>query len=145
MKDLKRFIAETEREVKRTGFAWTWWDGQRARRRPLWQIATTGEEASKARGNAERGAFNTAVQGTANEFNIASCIEMVDWLRRTPIRAELIMTVHDELIFHVRNDFVDTVARKAYEVMTGWNSGPVPLDVDIEIGPSWGETEEYVI
>jgi len=145
MKDLKADIDMTVEEAKQTGFAYTWWDGKRARRRPIWQIASIGEDSSGARGNAERAAYNTKIQGTANDFCIASCIEAINWIKRDNIPAELIMLVHDELQFHVREDYVDEVARTAHGIMTSWNSGPVPLNVDIEVGPSWGETEEYKI
>lgn len=41
--------------AQRTGYTWTWWDGERARRRSLWRIR---DADSEARSRAENGASN---------------------------------------------------------------------------------------
>jgi uracil-DNA glycosylase family 4 len=129
------------RESQRTGVSWTWWDGQKARRRPLWRIADQDDAlASRAR----NGAVNTPIQGSASDFCIASLIECVEWIESGELedRCRLVLPVHDSLLFEVRNDFVDEAVSTVRDIMLSWNSNGVPLEVDMEQGPAWGSLEK---
>jgi len=126
--------------ARNTGFVWTWWAGERARRRPLFSIA---DNDSGRRINAENGAVNTPVQGTASDFCLASITELVPWLINSKLPAELVLTVHDSIMFHVRSDVVEEVAHNAQRIMTQWESAGVPLVVDMKRGESWGSLEDY--
>lgn len=128
--------------ARRTGHVWTWWAGQRARRRPLWSIADHDE---KRRSNAENGAVNTPVQGTASDFCLASISVLIDWLLGSGLPAELVLTVHDSVMFHARSDVIDEVGSNAQRIMTQWDSAGVPLVVDMKRGKSWGSLEDYKI
>lgn len=139
-RDLAKFIQECERETRNTGYTWTWWDGQRARRRELFSIA---DADSQRRSTAENGAFNTPVQGTASEFNTMSLIECVDWIVGDCIPTRLIIPIHDSLMFEVPEEHLVEVVDGAREIMTSWNSGGIPLVVDAEFGKSWGTMRQY--
>lgn len=143
-KRLDAWIAECLAEARKTGFAWTWWDGQRARRRPLWRVADKDEGARIV---AEHGAHNTPVQGTASEFCVASIADAVEWIEeeRLEDRIRLLLPVHDSLLFEVRNDFVPYAAAAVQEIMLGHASDGVPIEVDCEVGPSWGSLEKWDI
>lgn len=65
--------------------------------------------------------------------------------------------MHDELIFRVREHAVDKAAPLIKEIMQSVMVGPfdpaeeapmwelrVPLPVKVQVGPSWGELEEWV-
>lgn len=126
--------------ARRTGFVWTWWAGERARRRPLFDILS---QDSKRKSNAENAAKNTCIQGTASDFCLASITELVPWLINSKLPAELVLTVHDSIMFHVRSDVVEEVAHNAQRIMTQWESAGVPLVVDMKRGESWGSLEDY--
>jgi len=130
-------------EARRTGYVWTWWEGEKARRRPLWDIVS---QDDMARNNAENAAVNTPVQGTASEYCIASLIECVRWLLADNVPAKLVLTVHDSLMFEVKNSHVDLVTQRVPEIMTSWDSkgpgGEVPLVADLKVGPAWGSLQK---
>lgn len=134
-KGLAKFIRACEKETQQTGYTWTWWNGQRARRRPLFGIADRDE---KRKNTAANGAFNTPVQGTASEFNTASLIECVDWITGDMIPARLIIPIHDSLMFEVGESDIEELVEGASGIMTQWNSDGIPLIVDTEFGTSWG-------
>ena len=138
-KGLAAWLDKQVHEVRMTGSCRTWWDGQLARRRPLHGIA---DQDDAKRSNAENGAKNTPVQGTASDFCIASLVACVDWLREDAVPAKLVLPVHDSLLFDVRDGAVEEVIAQVPRIMCGWNSGGVPLEVDVEVGPSWGSLKK---
>lgn len=137
---LAKWIKGAQSECKRTGYAHTWWDGEPARRRPLWNIASN---ENGFRINAENASVNTPVQGTAADYTLASIPMIVDWLVRSEVPAKLVLTVHDSIIFEVREDAIDHVARTAIDIMESHPSRGVPLKVDAEVGRSWGSLKAY--
>lgn len=139
-KMLARWIEQCKRETRRTGYCWTWWDGERARRRPLYGIRS---QDNLQRSNAENSSVNTPVQGTASDFMLASICDIVEWLLDDLVPAKLVLTVHDSVIFEVDDDAVEEVAGGVLEIMHGHNSGPVPLKVDMEIGNTYGDLSHY--
>lgn len=145
-KGLDTHIKRVVEEARTTGEVRTWWDGRPAGRRQLWDIAEAGDskEARKRRSAAERAAFNTGVQGTANYFCIASMAAGVEWIEKNRLErdVQIVLTVHDQILFHTRKSLTAEVAAKAKSIMTGFNSEGVPLTVDIEIGDSWGTLEK---
>lgn len=136
---LAKWCRERLAETRKTGLSYTWWDGKLARRRQLWQIADMDDGI---RSNAENGAVNTPVQGTASEFCVASLTECVRWIREDGLRTKLVLPVHDSLLFDVPEDEVEEVSWKVRQIMTSWNSNGMPLVVDEERGLSWGSLKK---
>lgn len=126
--------------ARRRGEVWTWWDGKPARRRPLWRVA---DQDDKARSVAEHGAWNTPIQGTASDFCVKSLIACVRWILEDAVPAKLVLTVHDQLMFEVAEAAIREAAYTVRKIMTGWNSGDVPLEVDLEVGRAWGSLTKY--
>lgn len=129
-------------EARRTGYVWTRWAGERARRRSLWRIGDHDDAAAAAARNA---AINTPVQGTASDYLIASLAACVDWISDGGLedRVKLVLPVHDQLLFEVRDDHVPVVVETARRIMTSWPSEGVPLVVDVETGQAWGSLQHY--
>jgi DNA polymerase-1 len=107
----------------------------------MWQI---GDADTKVRGTAERGSWNTPIQGTAHEFLLQSIVSVVDWITCNGVPARLCLPIHDALLLEIRDDCVDEVAHAVRGIMTGWPSGNVPMVVDIDVGPDWGHLERLV-
>jgi DNA polymerase-1 len=127
--------------ARRNGCTWTWWDGEKARRRQLWQIA---DQDGERRSRAEHGSWNSSIQGTAADYCTASLASVAQWILDECIPAKLILAVHDSLILEVEHDCLDEVAKKVRSIMIGWPTlHHVPLDVDMKIGPSWGSLLKY--
>lgn len=127
-------------EARKRGEVWTWWDGARARRRPLWRVADADD---KARSVAEHGASNSPIQGTASDFCLRSLIEIVHWIKSDCVPAKLVLTVHDQLMLEVAEEAVREAVYTVRAIMCGWNSGDVPLEVDVKTGRTWGSLTKW--
>lgn len=138
--DLNKWIRFQERRTKKYGDTWTYWEGKKARVRPLFNAAHPDE---KLRASAERCSYNTPVQGTASDFCLAALIDCVGWLRDDCVPAKLILTVHDSLVFQVHQDALEEVAGGVKDIMGERDCGGVKLDVDVGFGKAWGEMVEY--
>jgi DNA polymerase I-like protein with 3'-5' exonuclease and polymerase domains len=136
---LDRWMKEQITLARKTGYVHTWWDGQTARARSLYKIASN-DDAERV--HAENASINSPIQGTSSEFCVASISAVVDWILSDAVPAKLILAVHDSLLLEVRDDAVDEVTHAVKDIMTSWNSENVPLVVDGKIGQSWGSMSD---
>ncbi|MGB5690312.1 MAG: DNA polymerase I [Woeseiaceae bacterium] len=88
---------------------------------------------------AERTAINAPMQGTAADIIKRAMITVHDWLNTEQPGARMIMQVHDELVFEVRDDAIDAVTSKVTELMNGAATLSVALKVDAGVGSNWDE------
>ena len=88
---------------------------------------------------AERTAINAPMQGTAADIIKRAMIRVDDWLQQKPRQACMIMQVHDELVFEVKTEVVETCRDEVSKLMTGAAELSVPLDVDAGVGKNWNE------
>lgn len=135
-KQLTAFIQKCSLFTRQNGYTTTWWDGEDFRRRPLYDLA--GNDAGLA-ATAERGAWNTKVQGTGADFMNATLGRMNKILRSGEMDAALILTVYDSVFGEVRDDEVDDFINLTRTVGTSWNSAQVPMAMDFKKGRYWGE------
>ena len=127
--------------ARKHGYTVTYWEGRKvARRRPLPDIRSADKQR---RETAERGAWNTSIQGTAADFNTAATALILAWLKKEGLRAKLIGSVHDATIFECPEEELAIVTRGARKIMTAWDTDKVPLIVDAEMGQTWGDLEKY--
>jgi DNA polymerase-1 len=97
-----------------------------------------GEQRDGVRINAENGAINTPIQGSASDYCIASLTKCVQWILDERVPAKLILPIHDSLLFDVREDAVEELKEVVPKIMCDWPTEGVPLRVDTEMGPSFG-------
>lgn len=86
------------------------------------------------RSDAQRAAKNTPIQGSAADIlklAMLSCEKVQD--------ARMIMTVHDELVFEVKEELAEKVGAELKERMEQAMKLSVPLDVNLGIGKTWGQ------
>ncbi|HSM30071.1 MAG TPA: DNA polymerase I, partial [Woeseiaceae bacterium] len=88
---------------------------------------------------AERTAINAPMQGTAADIIKRAMITVQDWLLSSKPGARMIMQVHDELVFEVDSDAVDTVRDEVVTLMEGAADLDVDLKVDAGTGDNWDE------
>ena len=86
---------------------------------------------------AERAAINAPMQGTAADIIKRAMIEVDAWLQSKKPAASLVMQVHDELVFEVRKDQLETLQKAVVKRMEGAAQLDVPLVVDSGHGPNW--------
>jgi DNA polymerase-1 len=90
------------------------------------------------RQGAERAAVNAPMQGSAADIIKRAMIAMAAWIDgRDDVR--MLMQVHDELVFEVRDDAVEAVRAAVIERMSGAAELDVPLLVDVGVGANWDE------
>jgi DNA polymerase-1 len=91
------------------------------------------------RAGAERAAINAPMQGTAADIIKRAMITVDAWLLERQDAAHMLMQVHDELVFEVRDDAVDAIVAGVRERMAGAAELDVPLVVDVGVGANWDE------
>ena len=94
------------------------------------------------RARAERQAFNTVIQGSAADLMKLAIIRAHSCLVTEP-DANVILTVHDELVTVAREDLAESVAEAVRESMEGVKIPAiiVPLIADVKIVDKWGEAK----
>lgn len=94
------------------------------------------------RSGAERQAVNSPVQGAASDMNLFAAIRIA---KAFPDDVRIIATVHDAVLMEVRESKVEEILPQIKQLMEdreavfdtfGWDI-PVPLEVEIKVGP-WG-------
>jgi DNA polymerase-1 len=91
------------------------------------------------RGEAERMAVNTPIQGTAADLIKKAMVVIHDWLQAEKLETKMLLQVHDELLFEVPEEEVDTVLPMIKNEMESVHRLRVPLEVDIHTGKNWDE------
>ena len=88
---------------------------------------------------AQRAAINQPLQGTAADLIKMAMIDVQKELETKNLKTKMIMQVHDELVFEVPKDELETVKELVLRCMELNQPLKVPLDVDINCGSSWRE------
>lgn len=127
---VKRFMEDVVKQAKKDGFVTTLLH----RRRYLPEINSSN---FNLRSFAERTAMNTPIQGTAADIIKKAMIEMDKRLKEHGLASKLLLQVHDELIFEVPQDEVETMQKLVPEVMEQALELNVPLKVDVDFGATW--------
>jgi len=91
------------------------------------------------RAGAERAAINAPMQGTAADIIKRAMLSVDAWLAGHRERADMIMQVHDELVFEVEEGFVDTLREAVEARMQAAGELRVPLLVETGVGRNWDE------
>ena len=95
------------------------------------------------RGYAERQAINAPIQGSAADIIKRAMIRVPAALEKQKLKADMLLQVHDELLFEVPEKQLDDTIETVSAVMEG-AAGPavtldVPLVVEAGIGDNWDE------
>ncbi len=87
----------------------------------------------------ERTAINTPIQGSAADLIKLAMIEIHEMIKSEKIPTQMILQVHDELVFEVEKSVVNTFKEKIKKIMENALPLSVPLVVDIGEGKNWLE------
>jgi DNA polymerase-1 len=125
------FMEATREQAHRNGYVETIF----GRRLYLENLASRNQGL---RQGAERAAVNAPMQGSAADIIKRAMIAVARWLQGRD-DANMLMQVHDELVFEVRADAVEAIHAAVSERMCGAAELAVPLLVDIGVGDNWDE------
>lgn len=97
--------------------------------------------------SAERMAINAPVQGTAADIMRIAMNEVYAHIqKRGDDAVRMLLQVHDELVFEVRDDVLEAECTKLEAIMEGvlkeQETYGVPILCDVEIGPNWADLKK---
>ena len=96
------------------------------------------------RGFAERQSINAPIQGTAADIIKLSMIEIHKYIIQNKIDVKMLLQVHDELVFEIKENLVEESVNIIKKVMETnhlkYKDFTVPLTVDYGIGNNWGHS-----
>jgi DNA polymerase-1 len=127
---VKAFIERTLEQTRREGAVRTLF----GRVRPIPDIESRNPNQ---RGFAERTAVNTPLQGTAADLIKLAMIVIDRELRERKFKTNMILQVHDELLFEVPLDETAEVEKVVRGAMEGVVKLHVPLVADLAFGQNW--------
>jgi DNA polymerase-1 len=130
------FMEETVREAEDLGYATTLF----GRRRYVPELRNSNKNIRKL---GERVAFNARVQGTAADIIKVAMVDLQPRLRS--LGTDMLMQVHDELVFDVDEGRVDEVAALAAERMVAAYDLHPPLEVEMKVGERWGRVYPWLV
>ena len=93
------------------------------------------------RGAAERMAINMPIQGTAADIMKLAMIRVHRRLAEESLRAKMLLQVHDELVFEVPKEEMETLRELVFDEMPAAMDLDVTLKVDAKWGETWGDME----
>ncbi len=127
---LDRVLAETRQSSEtRTLFG---------RVRPIPEITSP---QVQLRNFAERTALNSPLQGTAADLIKLAMIAIAGRLRKEKLKSQMILQVHDELLFEAPEKEQKALEGLVREEMEGVYKLAVPLVVEIGTGPNWRDLD----
>jgi DNA polymerase-1 len=126
------FMNATREQAHRDGYVETLF----GRRLYLYEINSRNQGL---RAGAERAAINAPMQGTAADIIKRAMIAVDAWLQTLGDTARMIMQVHDELVFEVKQDHIAQIESGVRERMAAAAELAVPLVVDTGVGSNWDE------
>ena len=129
---VKRFIDQTLAEARRLKQTST----LLGRIRLLTDIDSSNMNIRQA---AERTAINTPIQGSAADLIKLAMINIDRALRDKKLKSAMLLSVHDELVFEVPPEELDTLTPLVKKTMENIWDLKVPLEVNVAVGPNWAE------
>ncbi len=127
---VKRYLDQVVQLAKANGFTTTVY----GRRRPFPDLNS---KIFQIRENARRAALNAPIQGTAADIMKLAMIAVREEMVANQLKSQLLLQVHDELVFAVAPGELEVLKEIAVRQMSSVAKLSVPLDVHIGIGSNW--------
>jgi DNA polymerase-1 len=91
---------------------------------------------------AQRQAINTPVQGSAADLIKLAMVNVEKNIEQRNFQSQMIITVHDELVFNVKKTELSDMVRMVKDTMENAISLSVPIEVSLKSGPNWLDMQE---
>jgi DNA polymerase I len=127
---VKRYLDQVVQLAKANGFTTTVY----GRRRPFPDLNS---KIFQVRENARRAALNAPIQGTAADIMKLAMIAVRNEMVEKNLKSQLLLQVHDELVFAVAPGELEVLQELAVRQMSSVANLSVPLDVHIGVGSNW--------
>lgn len=130
--EVKKYMDEVVETCKKQGYVSTLLNRKR-------YIPTINDKNFMVRQQAQRYAMNTPIQGTGADILKLAMIEVDKALKEKNLKSQMILQVHDELIFDVFEDELEEVMSLVKEKMENCIKMDVPLIVEGNYAKNWCE------
>ena len=130
--EVKTYMDEVVEICKKQGYVSTLLNRKR-------YIPTINDKNFMVRQQAQRYAMNTPIQGTGADILKIAMIEVDKALKEKHLKSQMILQVHDELIFDVFEDELEEVMSLVKEKMENCIKMDVPLIVEGNYAKNWCE------
>ena len=130
--EIRDYMEETKIVARKQGYVMTLF-GRRV------YIPGIGDKNPNVRGFAERAAINAPIQGGAADIIKRAMIVLPKALKDEKLSAEMLLQVHDELVFEVVEAEIAETSAVVKRVMEAAVTLDIPLTVDVGVGPNWAE------
>ena len=130
--DVKNYMEKSIETARRDGFVQTLFG------RKLY-LPNINSQNANVRGFAERNAINAPIQGTAADIVKIAMVKIDSELINRNLKTEMILQIHDELVFNVPNSEIEIVKELVKTEMENAVKLNVPLIADIGTGQNWLE------
>ncbi|MBI5005196.1 MAG: hypothetical protein HZC03_01170 [Candidatus Lloydbacteria bacterium] len=133
---LAAYVEETKRTATKKGYTETYF----GRRRYFPELKS---KIPYIYSSALRMAVNAPLQGTQADIIKIAMVQIDRWLTKKNWREDvrLLLQIHDELIYEIKNEQVDEATSRIKQIMEKVVSVPVPIVVNVVSGKTWGEME----
>ncbi|MFL2640499.1 MAG: DNA polymerase I [Dehalococcoidia bacterium] len=129
---VKTYMDSTIDQARRLGYVET----LLGRRRYIPEITSSNANIRNA---SERMAINMPVQGTAGDLIKIAMIKVQSALDQSKIDAEMLLQIHDELLFECNEQDRESLVTMVSEIMPqALPELSVPIGVEVKSGPNWG-------
>ncbi|KKK35728.1 DNA polymerase I [Salinicoccus sediminis] len=132
--EVKAFMHSIVQDAKRDGYVKTMMNRRR-------YIPDIHSRNFNARSFAERTAMNSPIQGSAADIIKLAMVEYANSKEAQEFDAELLLQIHDELIFDVPKDQVEDFIPVIRRIMEQAMEMSVPLEVEYGYGTDWYEVK----
>ena len=128
---VKNFLEQIQDSVKKQGFVETI-----LKRRRIFDYESANGMQKAA---FMRESINTVFQGSAADLIKLSMIEIEEYIQKESIDGAMLLQIHDELIFEIKEEIVEEISSKFKYIMENILELDIPLKCSVSIGNSWGE------
>ncbi len=139
---LAEYLEETKAFARKTGYTLTMFNRKR-------HFPGIHSGAPFIKAAAERMAINAPIQGTEGDILRVAMINIHSYLHKEKLTgdAKMLLQVHDELVFEIKEGKLDQLIpplkEMMEEVLIGKETFGVPIKVDVEIGDNWNDLTKW--
>jgi DNA polymerase-1 len=129
---VREYIENTKSQARERGYVQT----VMGRRRYIPETKSPNRQVREA---AERMAINMPVQGTSADIIKIAMVNLHREMEKRNLRTKMTLQVHDELLFEVPPEEIETMKELVAALMPQALKLSVPLKIDIKMGKNWAE------
>lgn len=137
---LAKYLDEAKQKAAREGFTETFFGRRR-------YFEGLNSKIPYVKASAERMAINAPIQGTEADVIKIAMKRIDDFLVQKGLESKvyLILQIHDELIYEIEENLVESIAPEIKEIMQNVlplrQTKGVPITADYHVGKNWGDME----